>query len=256
MGHGRARAAYAASFALALSIALVAGAVRAADVPAFRGYVNDYAGLLSPARKAQLEARLASYDRQTDRQLVLLTVSSLGGEPIETFSIRVAEAWKVGGKEKDEGLIVLVAKDDRKMRIEVGYGLEGAIPDAVAARIIREVLTPAFRSGDYEGGIDAAFSVLMQAAGGGAAETPAPAQAQRPNKTLWGLLGPILFPLILFMLLSRLGGGGRRRRGGYFVGPMGGGGFGGGWSGGGSGGGGFGGGRGGGFGGGGASGGW
>src|SRR5688500_5355955 len=135
------------------------------------------------------------------------------------------------------------------MRIEVGYGLEGSIPDAIAARVVREVLAPAFRQGDFAGGVDSAFGALMHAASGGTeGEAPAPVQraARRRQPALFGLL-----PFVLFMLFALLGGGrrGRRRRGlgGFFIGPS----FGGGFGGGGFRGGGFGGGGGGGFGGGG-----
>jgi len=245
----------------------------AEDLPALRAHVNDYAQILPPDRAAALEARLADYEARTQHQFALLTVDSLGGQDIETYSIHLAEKWKLGTKGKDDGLIVVIAKRDRKMRIEVGYGLEGVIPDAIASRIVREVLTPAFRDGDFAGGIDAAFALLIHAAGGGApgdgVTAGAPRKASRKS-----LFGPLILPLLIFFALSMLSGGrggrsgGMGAAGGFLLGSMlggrrggyggygGGGGFGGGGGGFGGGGGGFGGGGGGGFGGGGASGGW
>ncbi len=252
---------------LLLGVALALGlthAARASDVPALHGHVNDYAHVLAADRAASLETRLSDYEQQTGHQLALLTVQSLRGESIEGFSMAVAEHWKLGHKGKDDGLILLVVPAEHKMRIEVGYGLEGVIPDAVAARVIREQLAPAFRRGDFAGGIDAAFGVLMHAASGEGLPAGTPAHKPRLHTpgagTALSLLLPLFFPLVIFVLLALLSrGGGRKRRrlgGGYFIGPSWGGGLGGGggFSGGG-GGGGFGGG-GGGFGGGGASGGW
>ncbi|MFI5311798.1 MAG: TPM domain-containing protein [Gemmatimonadales bacterium] len=245
---------------------LSAAAVRAADLPELRGHVNDYAHALAPDRAAALEARLTDYERGTGHQLVLVTLTTLGGQPIEDYSMHVAERWKLGRKGADDGLIVLVVPSEHQMRIEVGYGLEGLIPDAIAARVQREVMGPAFRHGDFAGGIEAAFAVLMHEAGGPGAKSkakrePSPADALSA-----------LFPLLIFIaifVLSRLGGGGGRRRG-MGLGPLGWGAFGAGLGGGfgsrgdfggGFGGGGFGGGGGfsgggGGFGGGGASGSW
>ena len=249
----------------ALSVcAVCAPGARAGDVPALRAHVNDYAQLMPADRAAALEARLSAYEARTKHQFALLTVASLGGQDIEGFSIQVAEQWKLGSKARDDGLILVVARDERKMRIEVGYGLEGVIPDAIAARVVRDVLTPAFRGGDFAGGIDSAFGALMHAAGGDLpGDAPVAKPARKPNPM--SLLGPILFPLFLFFMLRRISGrGGMGAMGGYLLGSALGGGHrgfgGGGFSSGGFGGGGFGGGGfsggGGGFGGGGSSGSW
>jgi uncharacterized protein len=246
-----------AALLLAFSLG-VAPTASALDVPALTARVNDLAGLLSPSERAALEAKLEAYEQASGQQFVLLTVPSLEGDPIEDFSIRVAEKWKVGRKGKDDGLILIIAPQDRKMRIEVGYGLEGDIPDAVAARVIRDTLTPAFRASAYAQGISAAFDQLIMHASG-----KAPPQAEEPREERRAHKGsrfaPILFAILLLLFLG--GGGGRRRRRGtspfFMLGGFGGG-FGGGSRGGfgGGGGGGFGGGGGGGFGGGGASGSW
>lgn len=241
-------------------------AASALDLPSLTARVNDHANLLSPAEKSALEAKLAAYEQKTGQQFALLTVPTLDGQPLEDFGIKVAEAWKLGDKKRDDGLILIVVPNDRKMRIEVGYGLEGSIPDVVAARVIREVIAPAFRAGAYAQGIGGAFDTLMQTASG---EAPPEAAAEpRPTKrrksTGWALLSPLILPLVLFFIFSSFFGGGRRgRRRGMFGAPFIGGGLGGGgWGGGGGGwgggggGGGWGGGGGGGFGGGGASGDW
>lgn len=225
----------------------------ALDVPPLRGRVNDTAGVLSATARATLESKLAAHEEATGQQFVLLTVPSLEGDAIENFSIAAAEAWKLGQKGTDNGLIMLVVPQDRKMRIEVGYGLEGVLTDALTSRVIREIMTPAFRLNNFSGGIERAFDILM-AEGRGEAAMPPKAKQTRKGAS------PILFFvfLLVFILLSnRFGGGGRGGRRGtrYYGGGFGGGGFGG-FSGGG--GGGFGGfsGGGGGFGGGGASGDW
>jgi uncharacterized protein len=145
-------------------------------VPPLSGRVNDLAGLLPPSRAAALERKLEAFERETSHQVVLLTVPSLGGEEIEDFSMRVAEAWKIGHAGLDNGVIVLVAPHERRVRIEVGYGLEGVIPDVVASRIIRERMTPLFAQGRMADGIEAGLDAVMAAARG--EEIPA---ARRPQ---------------------------------------------------------------------------
>ncbi|MEI7751688.1 MAG: TPM domain-containing protein [Candidatus Omnitrophota bacterium] len=215
--------------------------------PRADGYVTDRAGFLSSSEKAQLEATLRAFDAKTSNQVVVATFPSLEGEALDDFSIRLAEAWKAGQKRKDNGVIFLIFKNDRKMRIEVGYGLEGVLTDALSGQIISRVVAPYFRKGDYSGGILAGTDAIMKATQGEFKGVP---QRQRPNA---GARLIVLFGVFfLFHLFARANSkriGGPRGRGGFFV-PMGGGFR--------SGGGGFGGfsGGGGGFGGGGASGGW
>jgi len=134
----------------------------ALEVPPLRGRVNDYAKLLPQERARALEAQLEKFEQETGHQIAVLTIPSLQGDSLEDFSIRVAEAWKIGKKGFDNGAILLIARDDRKLRIEVGYGLEGVMPDAIASRIIREVITPRFRSGDYAGGIEAGVDAILK----------------------------------------------------------------------------------------------
>ena len=239
-----------------LSLAPAAGAL---EVPALTRRVTDLADVLSPAEEQQLTAQLAAYEQKTGQQFAVLTIESLEGDPLEDFSIRVVEKWQLGSKEKDEGLLLLVAEQDRKVRIEVGYGLEGRITDAQSARVIREVLVPAFRQGEFAAGIERAMGVLMRAASGEGFELPEAAPPARPEggrRSGGGSLLHLLFMLLVFGLPffgSRFGRRGRRRA--YFGGGFIGGGLGGGFGGRSGGGGGFSGG-GGGFGGGGASGSW
>lgn len=145
-----------------------------ADIPALKARVTDTTGTLSSAEVARIEGKLKSFEQRKGSQIVVLMVPTTQPEAIEQYSIRVAEAWKIGRKQVDDGLILLVAKNDRKMRIEVGYGLEGAVPDAIAKRIISEVIAPRFRANDYAGGIEAGVDRLIAVASGEA--LPAPEQ--------------------------------------------------------------------------------
>jgi len=227
------------------------GAVLGLEVPRAEGYVNDHANILSEREKAGLESILRRFEAETTNQVVLLVIPSLEGDSLEDFSIRVAEAWEVGQKGKDNGVIFLVAVEDRKARIEVGYGLEGALTDAQSGRILRDLVFPAFRQGAYSSGIQAGMVGILQSIQGEfpSQSTRQMAPTRQARTKASGLLLPLLFFLLLFsrggrfFLLGGLLGGMWGGRGG-----MGRGGFGGGL-------GGFSGG-GGGFGGGGASGSW
>jgi uncharacterized protein len=137
----------AAWLVVALPLVLVAARASAASVPALGGRVNDYAELLGPDVEQRLDQRLAAYEQKTGHQIAVLTIAGLDGDPIEDFGIRVGEAWKLGRKGHDDGAVLIVALGDRAARIEVGYGLEGDLPVALAGRFIREGLVPAFRRG-------------------------------------------------------------------------------------------------------------
>ena len=231
----------------------------ALDVPALRGRVNDYAHVLSPEQIAKLENELAHFETETGHQVAVLTIDSLEGEDIEGFSIRVAENWKIGQKGSDTGVILVVALKDRKLRLEVGYGLEGVLPDATAKQIISEYIVPRFRANDYGGGIMAGVDAVLKVI----KNEPLPKAArQKPANRDGSGFSPFLVLLLLFGLMAVMSSASNSRRRSGIWGTRGrryppvgwGGGFGGGF-GGGSGGGGFSGG-GGGFGGGGASGNW
>jgi len=130
-------------------------------IPPLTARVTDLAGLLSVAQRQALEDKLARFEQEKGSQIAILIVPSTQPETIEQYGIRVAEAWRLGRKGVDDGVLLLVARDDRTLRIEVGYGLEGVIPDAVAKRIIEEAIVPRFRAGDYVAGLDAGIATLM-----------------------------------------------------------------------------------------------
>lgn len=134
----------------------------ALDVPPLRGHVNDTAGMLSPQAAQQLEAALTDFEGTDSTQIVVLTIPTLAGESLEEYSIKVAEAWKIGHKGLDNGAILLLAQQERKIRIEVGRGLEGKLTDLMAGRIIRDIIAPRLRAGDTDGGILAGVSAMME----------------------------------------------------------------------------------------------
>jgi uncharacterized protein len=125
----------------------------ALEVPPLKGRVNDTAGMLSAATRQQLEDVLGRLEQSDSTQIVVLTVPSLNGEVLEEFSIKVADQWKIGQKGLDNGAILLIAQKDRKIRIEVGYGLEGSLTDLMAGRIIRNVIVPQFKAGKFDQGV-------------------------------------------------------------------------------------------------------
>lgn len=217
----------------------------AIQVPALSGRVNDYGSMISAPVKAELEAKLQQFEAAESTQIVILTIPSLQGDPIENFSIRAVEAWKIGQKDTDNGVLLIVSRDDRKVRIEVGYGLEGRLTDLLAGRIINDEIVPAFKSRQYDAGFTRGVDAIIAAVHGEYKAKP----VKKGDKTSFPLLFSILF---LIYLISQIF---RGHRGGPMASGVPGGGFYGGGFGGGSGGGGFGGG-GGGFGGGGASGDW
>ena len=166
---------------LPLLALLLAGVAQAAvEVPALRERVTDLTGSFDAGRRAALEQRLVAFEQQSGSQVAVLMVPTTQPESIEQYSIRVVEAWKLGRAQQDDGVLLLVAKDDRRLRIEVGYGLEGAIPDAVAKRIIEEIIRPHFRQGDFAGGVEAGVDRLMGLIEGeGLPPPPPPRQADR-----------------------------------------------------------------------------
>lgn len=267
---------------------LMASGIARADlvaIPELKSRVTDLTQTLSPNQQNHLEAKLAAFEQEKGSQIAILIVPSTQAEDIAQYSIRVVEQWKIGRDKVDDGLLVLVAKDDRKLRIEVGYGLEGAIPDLTAKRVISEIISPRFKQGDYFGGLDAGVDALTGLVDG--EPLPAPTRVNNDGKlenllpillfgglvsglflrsifgtfggsalngglvggAVWllgiALGGAIIFAILAFFFTMMMGG---RGLGGIPIGGMGGGGFGGGsgsWGGGG-----------GGFGGGGASGDW
>ena len=147
--------------ALAWLACLASFAALAADVPYLSGRVVDHANILSAGAKQKISALSEAREKASGDQVVVLTMPTLDGESIEGFATRVFDAWKLGQKGKDNGVLVIVAPSDRKMRIEVGYGLEGTLTDAAAARIIREAMTPRFKQNDFDGGVTAGVQAIV-----------------------------------------------------------------------------------------------
>jgi uncharacterized protein len=135
-------------------------------VPTLRAHVTDLADVLPPADEARLEAALVGFERETSHQIAVLVLPSLGGEPIEPFTLRVAEQAQLGQRGLDNGILLVLSVEDRRARIEVGYGLEGVVPDAVAKRVLEDAIFPRLRAGDFAGGVEAGVQALQAAARG------------------------------------------------------------------------------------------
>ncbi len=168
----------------------------AASLPALTGRVVDTAGLIDPQAEAALTQKLEAFEKKSSDQIVVATIPSLDGEAIEPFANRLFRAWKLGQGQENNGVLLLVARDDRKMRIEVGYGLEGTLTDLLSGQIIRNTLAPAFRAGDYSGGIAKAADDIITVLGGDAAELEA--RFKRNQKDEEGGIPPelVLFGLV------------------------------------------------------------
>ena len=232
------------------------------DIPTHTGPVVDLAGAFTQSENAQISASLMQFKRKYGPQIQVVTIPKLQDETIEGFSIKIVDKWKLGSKDKDDGVLLLIATQDRKVRIEVGQGLEGDLPDALAGKIIRAGIIPFFKKGQINAGVLTGLGMIAESIGGELENIPAP-QMQRKRQSGGANLGYLLF-LAFFLfgpMLGRRGRGGKGGRGGIGAsllsglllgsilsggrGGFGGGGFGGGFGGGG-----------GGFSGGGASGGW
>src|SRR5436190_4897380 len=167
-----------------------------APIPPLHARVTDLTNTLSASDQQALEAKLAAWERDTGNQMVVLIVPSTKPEPIEAYSIRVAEAWKIGRKGQDNGVLFLIAKDDRKLRLEVGYGLEGVLTDATSRRIIAETVTPLFRQNQFAAGINAGVERVVSVVGKG---EPLPAAA--PAKSQRRGTGGFDFNFLIFLLV-------------------------------------------------------
>ncbi|MCF7793031.1 MAG: TPM domain-containing protein [Candidatus Cloacimonetes bacterium] len=236
-----------------LILILVISQLTALKVPSLKGRINDYAGILNSQEERNLESYLTQFENRSSIQIAVLTIKSLEGENLESYSIKVADEWKIGQPGEDNGVILLVAIQEKKLRIEVGYGLEGYLTDAKSGYIIRNYITPYFKKGEFYNGVAAGVQAIT---GVLTDELKITDQQIAQSEKEENGRAQIPFGLLIFLFMIFFGGFGRRRRGGLFTalflgsvlgggrGRSGGGGFGG-FSGGG-----------GGFGGGGASGGW
>ena len=191
------------AWALLLFCTLVAAQVA---VPPLATRVTDLTNTLSAPQRAALEQTLKDFETRKGAQLAVLIVPTTGAETIEQYAVRVIEAWKLGRKGVDDSVLLVIAKDDRRMRIEVGYGLEGALPDAGAKRIISEDITPRFKVGDYDGGVRAGVDRIIRVIEG----EPLPAPAEKPMTSqgaefaLWAvLIGGVLLGGLLRLVFGR-----------------------------------------------------
>jgi uncharacterized protein len=176
-------------------VALLAPSTGALEVPFLAGRVNDLAGALSPAARERIEAHLRDLESRTGAQVAVLVIPSLEGESLEPFSVRVAQTWKLGRKGVDDGVLFLVAKNDRKMRIEVGYGLESTLTDARSRAILDERVRPRFRANDFDGGIGAGVDAIAALIEG---KPLARSTAARPRGRRGSDLLPRLFTAVIF----------------------------------------------------------
>ena len=215
---------------LILFALLFAAPALAQTYPPLTGRVVDQANLLSPEQEAELTAKLEALQAATTRQLVVATIPSLEDRPIEDYGVGLARAWGIGQSEANNGVVLIVAPNERKMRIEVGYGLEGILTDALSSQIIRNDITPRFREGDYAGGIsagvDAIIAQLQAPPEAAEARARQAADAQKGRRGGGSIL-PLIFWIvvlgfiIVFSIIRRGVGGktyrGRRRRRGPVI---------------------------------------
>jgi len=200
----RLRVAVKSALLMVLAALVLPGAVLALDVPPLTGRIVDIAHLIAPDLAASLSQEIAAHERRTGNQVAVLTLPSLQGESLEEFSHRVATTWKLGQKGTDNGVLLLVAAQDRRIRIEVGYGLEGVLTDAVTSRIIRNEMVPRFRAGEYSQGIAAGLRAILGTIEGTytvPANTPRP--VQRESEGRWNVfLVAVLLGTIIGTVLS------------------------------------------------------
>ncbi len=188
--------------ALLVALLVLASSARGQGVPALTGRVVDTAEILSPAVEAALTERLAAFEDSTTTQVVVLTVPSLGGAVLEEFATRVFREWGIGQEGRNNGALLLVARDDRQVRIEVGYGLEGDLTDARSATIIRTDIVPHFRDGDYDAGVLAGTEAILASVAGTYAEVP---PVELPGWAWWIILPlfGVFFPSLPLALILR-----------------------------------------------------
>jgi uncharacterized protein len=223
-----------ATLALALVLLFLAGAARAAiDFPALAGRVTDQAGVLSQPVKTAIEEKLAKLENQSSIQLVVATVRSLQGSDVETYANGLFRAWKLGLAKKNNGVLFLVVPSERKMRIEVGYGLEGVLTDAVSSVILRAAVAPRFKAGDFDGGVERGVDAIIEVLSTDTSEWTRRAASQSASDEQDALLPLLVFLLFVFIIvyMSRNARGGGRGGGPFvFLPPSGGSGWGGGSS--------------------------
>lgn len=212
--------------ALAQAPAWEAGSDGLRPVPALSARVTDLTGTLSADERGRLESKLAAFEEKNGAQMAVLLVPTTQPEPVEAYALRVADAWKVGRKGRDDGVLLLVAKDDRRLRLEVGYGLEGLIPDAIAKRIVADDVAPKFRDGRYAAGIEAAVDRVVAIVEKGELPPPEKRASQKRGGAGgldWGtllILALVVLPTIGGVLKSMFGKLGGATVGGALAGGI------------------------------------
>jgi len=190
-------------FSLAMPVLLFLPCMAAAlDVPPLKGRVNDTANLLSPEAATRLEQKLAGFERETSNQVAVLTLPSLQGDDIDQFAIRVAEQWKLGQQGKDNGVLLIIAQAERKVRIEVGMGLQGALPDITASRIIREVMRPYLKNGNFDQAVNAGTDAIVAATKGEFKAAPQDAKRGRTHRTSTSAITLFLLAVVAALILG------------------------------------------------------
>jgi uncharacterized protein len=195
---------------LIIALLLLPAQLAALEAPPLTGRVNDLARMLSQESLQRLEQKLAAFERETSNQVVVLTLPSLQGDDIDQFSIRVAEAWKIGQKGRDNGVLLVIAQAERKVRIEVGMGLQGVLPDITAGRIIRDVMRPHLKSGNYDQGVAAGVDSIIAATKGEFKAAGQPSRQHTAQKSsppfITMLLGAAVAVAVLGLFSRYLGG--------------------------------------------------
>ncbi len=196
--------------AFAATLVLQTSSAWALDVPTLTGRIVDLADIMPPEREAALTSRLADFEASDSTQIAVLTIPGLEGEALETYSIRVAEKWQIGHQGSDNGVLVLVAMAEHDIRIEVGYGLEGRLPDITAGRIIRNEMTPLFKDGDYAGGIERGIGAIIEAVRGeykGTGQPTGSLSRENPGNGMMIFVGITMLISAIAASISRLLGG-------------------------------------------------
>ena len=183
-----------------LGLLLFSSSVAALEVPPLKARVNDTAHMFSEQTVLETETVLSQFEASDSTQIVVLTIPSLQGEVLEEFSMRVVEKWKIGQKGLDNGALLLITRDDRRLRIEVGYGLEGSLTDLTAGRIIGQVIVPRFKTGDFDGGLIAGVRAMIQAVRGEFKASQATATKQQQTDPA----GLIFLMIVAFSVISKL----------------------------------------------------
>jgi len=199
-----------AGMTLALFLCLFAQAQDVVPVPKLAAHVTDQTGTLSAAERTALEEKLGAFEAARGSQVAVLIVASIGSETIEEFAGRVADSWKLGRKGVDDGVLFVVAKQERKLRIHTGRGVQGTLTDALSKRIVADIVAPRFRTGDFAGGIDSGVDAIMKAIEGEALPAPAqkPVQPRVDTMSSFGnllMLGFFLVPMLGMMMRGMFG---------------------------------------------------